>query len=124
MAGQFLTSECFQNLQPLLGKQEMHAILPDRIVVALKEANADDIVIIDLEGRHSLFSYMIVASSKSAKHSVSLARVVSKLVGPVTREGMESQNWISMDVGDGIVHIFLPEVRKYYDVEGVWRYTE
>lgn len=102
----------------------MHAILPDRIVVALKEANADDIVIIDLEGRHSLFSYMIVASSKSAKHSVSLARVVSKLVGPVTREGMESQNWISMDVGDGIVHIFLPEVRKYYDVEGVWRYTE
>ena len=72
---------------------------------------------------------MVIASGTSQRHVSSLAdRVVATLKGAgfgnVPTEGKESSDWVLVDAGDVIVHLFRPEVRQYYDLEGMWSVPE
>ncbi len=95
------------------------------IVEALEDAKADEIVSIDLAGKTSLGDYMIVASGRSQRHVGAIAdQLVDKLKANGVRdcrvEGTELCDWVLIDAGDIIVHVFRPEVRSFYNLEKMW----
>jgi ribosome-associated protein len=95
------------------------------IVDALEDAKADEIVSIDLSGKTSLADFMIVASGRSQRHVGAIAdQLLEKLKASGMRdcrvEGMELCDWVLIDAGDVIVHVFRPEVRAFYNLEKMW----
>ena len=99
--------------------------LKDAIVSSLEDAKAEDIVAIDITGKTSLSDYMIVASGRSHRHvsavADQLARTLKDLGYDKPRiEGLPHCDWVLVDAGDVIVHIFRPEVREFYNIEKMW----
>ncbi|MBA4274167.1 MAG: ribosome silencing factor [Alphaproteobacteria bacterium] len=95
------------------------------IATTLDDNKAEDIVIIDLVGKSSFADAMLVASGRSARHVVSLADHVSQALreaGYATPpiEGKETGDWVLLDAGDVIVHLFRPEIRQFYNLEKMW----
>ncbi len=97
-----------------------------RIVLArLEDIKAEDSVTIDLTGKSSIGDYMVVTSGRSQRHVGSVADNVIKglhaagLTG-VRVEGMRQGDWVLIDAGDVIVHVFRPEVRDFYNLEKMW----
>ncbi len=95
------------------------------ILKTLEDQKAEDIVTIDLSDKESFADAMIVASSLSARHCSALADYVIEALKnygmkSVPTEGMETCNWILIDAGDIVVHIFREEVRQYYQLEKLW----
>ncbi|MBV8800792.1 MAG: ribosome silencing factor [Alphaproteobacteria bacterium] len=100
-----------------------------RIRESLDADKAEDVVTIDLHGRSSLADALVIASGRSARHVSSLAENLARKLkdaGYGTRpiDGLEQGDWVLVDAGDVIVHIFRPEVRVYYDLEGMWSVRE
>lgn len=86
---------------------------------------AEDVVVIDLVGRTSIADCMIIATGRSQRHVGSIAdRIVQSLkdggFGRVRVEGMPACDWVLIDAGDLIVHVFRPEVRNFYNLEKMW----
>ncbi|MDD4616991.1 MAG: ribosome silencing factor [Alphaproteobacteria bacterium] len=97
----------------------------DAALKVLDERQAQDIVAITLTGRSALADYMIIASGKTSRQVAALAdhldAAFHKLgARRITVEGKEEGNWVLVDAGDIIVHLFRPEVRKYYDLDSIW----
>lgn len=94
------------------------------VVDTLDEGKAEDLVVIDLQGKSSIANQMVVASGTSQRHVASLAEKVQeklKAAGYVSMsEGEEKADWILIDAFDVIVHIFKPEVREFYNLEKMW----
>lgn len=95
------------------------------IVDTLDQNKAEDIVSINLIGKTSLADYMIIASGGSGRHVSALADYLSKALKEnghmdVNIEGLAHSDWVLLDCGDIIVHIFRPEVREFYDLEKMW----
>jgi ribosome-associated protein len=114
-------------VQPQAVKKDSELIA--RIVKSLDDDKAEDIVTIDLEGRSSLADALIIATGRSSRHVASIAEHLArklKEAGYGTRpiDGASQGDWVLVDAGDVIVHIFRPEVRSYYDLEGMWRVGE
>jgi ribosome-associated protein len=97
-----------------------------RLVLAtLDDAKAEDTVSIDLTGKSSLADSMVVTSGRSARHVAAVADRVLKDLGKagvknVRVEGMRNADWVLIDAGDVIVHVFRPEVRTFYSIEKMW----
>jgi ribosome-associated protein len=96
-----------------------------RIVASLEDDKAEEIVTVDLAGRSSLCDAAVIASGRSTRHVMSIAEHLArrlKDVGYGTRPvtGAAQGDWALVDAGDVIVHVFRPEVRDYYDLEGMW----
>lgn len=95
------------------------------IVQTLDDNKAEDITIIDMAGKSTFADAMIVASGRSARHVAALAGHVNDALrlagfpGPVA-EGKEVGDWVLLDTGDIIVHLFRPEVRLLYNIEKMW----
>ena len=92
---------------------------------ALQELKAEDIVQLDVSGVASFTDYMIFASGNSTRHVGAIADSVieaAKASGEPPRgvEGAEVGEWILVDLGDVVVHVMLPEVRRYYELEKLW----
>jgi len=86
---------------------------------------AEDSVTIDLTGKSSIADYMVVASGRSNRHVASIAEQVIKDVEQahvprVRVEGLRQSDWVLIDSGDVIVHVFRPEVRDHYNLEKMW----
>jgi ribosome-associated protein len=86
---------------------------------------AEDTVTIDLNGKSSIGDYMVVASGRSQRHVASIAdEVIEQLhkagLARVRVEGQRVGDWVLIDAGDVIVHIFRPEVRLFYNLEKMW----
>lgn len=103
--------------------------LPEHMLEAalkvLDERQAEDIVTVDLAGRSAMADYMIIASGRASKQLGAIAHYLreefEKLGATQMRiEGMSEGNWVLMDAGDIIVHLFRPEVRRYYNLEQIW----
>lgn len=110
-------------------KAPIEPTLLARILTSLDDDKAEDIVTIDLDGRSSLADAIVIANGRSARHVSSIAEHLArrlKEAGYGTRpiDGLQSGDWVLVDAGDVIVHIFRPEVRNYYDLEGMWSVQE
>jgi ribosome-associated protein len=96
------------------------------IVNWLDEAKAEDVVSIPLEGKSSLGDYMIVATGRNDRHVGAIAeqlREKIKATGEprVRVEGLKACDWVLIDTGDIIIHVFRPEVREFYNLEKMWK---
>ena len=96
-----------------------------RILASLEDDKAENIIAIDLEGRSALCDAAVIASGRSSRHVMSIAEHLARRLKeqgygtrPVT--GAAQGDWVLVDAGDIIVHVFRPEVRDYYDLEGMW----
>ncbi|MGB8736365.1 MAG: ribosome silencing factor [Rhodomicrobium sp.] len=101
------------------------ASLAHFITDTLDDAKADDIVSIDVAGKTSLSDFMIIASGRSQRHVGAIAdRLLEKLkehgVRDTKVEGMPLCDWVLIDAGDVIVHVFRPEARTFYNIEKMW----
>lgn len=91
----------------------------------LKDKKAEDVVIIDVSSASSIADFIVVSTAGSERQAQSMARHVeqsleAKGIVALSVEGFHSARWILMDYGDIMVHIFLNEMRAYYDIEGLW----
>lgn len=99
--------------------------LRDAALKVLDERQAEDIMTFDLGGRSTMADYLIVASGRAARQLAAIAHYLgeafAKLGVSRTRiEGLPEANWVLVDGGDVIVHLFLPEVRGFYKIEDIW----
>ena len=95
------------------------------VVEALEELKGKDIVKLDVRNLTTVTDYMIVASGSSNRHVKSLADAVaakSKAAGhrPAGVEGENGGEWVLLDLGDTLVHVMLPRVREFYNLEKLW----
>ena len=101
-------------------------LLLDRILTSLKNDKAEDIGQIDLRGKSSIGDYMIIASGRSSRQVTAISE---KLVDNIKKdfgrsskvEGKNAGDWVLIDTGDVIVHVFRPEVREFYQLEKMWQ---
>lgn len=96
------------------------------IVAWLDDAKAEDVVTIPLEGKSSLGDYMVVATGRSDRHVGAIAdqlreKIKAASEQPVRVEGMNACDWVLLDTGDIIIHVFRPEVRDFYNLEKMWK---
>ncbi|SET19547.1 ribosome-associated protein [Nitrosomonas marina] len=94
-------------------------------VDALEEIKASDIKVLSVAKLTSMFDYIIIASASSSRQTKALAdNIREKIKGAggsiLSLEGEQSGEWVLVDMGDVIVHIMLPETRKYYNLEALW----
>jgi ribosome-associated protein len=100
-----------------------------RILTSLDDDKAEQLAVIDLEGRSSLCDTIVIANGRSSRHVSSIAdRLARRLkeagYGTCHIDGLSQGDWVLVDAGDVIVHVFRPEVRAYYDLEGMWSVDE
>jgi len=91
----------------------------------LDDDKAMDIAVIDLEGKTSIGDYMVIASGSSQRQVGAMAEhlqsnLKSAGLGRVAVEGVAQCDWVLIDTGDIIVHLFRPEVREFYNLEKIW----
>ena len=94
-------------------------------LAAAEDMKAEDTISINLAGKTSIADYMVVTSGRSDRHVVSVAdRVVKDLekagVKRIRVEGGKVGDWVLIDAGDVIIHVFKPEVRDFYALEKMW----
>ena len=97
-----------------------------RIITSLDDDKAENIVTVSLDGRSALADAAVIASGRSSRHVAAIAEHLSRRLkegGYGTRpvSGAATGDWVLVDAGDVIVHVFRPEVREYYDLEGMWK---
>jgi ribosome-associated protein len=95
------------------------------VLASLEDSKAEDIVTINIVGKSALGDYMVVVSGRSSRHVTAIAEhlmddLKGEDIGPVRVEGLETGDWILIDCGDIIVHIFRPEIREFYNIEKMW----
>lgn len=96
-----------------------------KILHWLDEAKAEDVVSIDLAGKSSIGDFMVVASGRNDRHVGAVAEQIQKHLkdegsARARVEGLEACDWVLIDTGDIIVHVFRPEVREFYNLEKMW----
>ncbi len=101
-------------------------LLLDRVLTSLSDDKAEDVVQIDLRGVTEIGDHMVIASGRSSRQ---VAAMSEKLVDRIKQEfgftckveGRDTGDWVLIDTGDVIVHIFRPEVREFYQLEKMWQ---
>ena len=96
-----------------------------RILTSLEEDKAEDIVQVDLRGKSSIGDYMVICSGRSSRQVAAISeKLVERLKAEFGRgakvEGKDAGDWVLIDTGDVIVHVFRPEVREFYQLEKMW----
>lgn len=95
------------------------------VETSLDDDQAEDVVVIDLAGKTSFADYMIVASGRNTRHIAAMAmkladRMKQAGLRGVEIEGLNQCDWVLVDAGDVIIHLFRPEVRTFYNIEKMW----
>ena len=103
----------------------LHAL----VMQQLDDDQAQDIVSIDLAGKSSMADHMVVASGRSTRQVASIAQKLAEKIkqdghGPVRLEGLPAADWVVIDAGDVVVHLFRPEVRSFYNIERMWSFGD
>mgnify|MGYP003888519877 CR=1 FL=1 len=96
------------------------------VLASLEDSKAENIVSIDIRGKSTLGDYMVVASGRSHRHVAAVAEHLLKALkdaglGNARVEGLSGADWVLIDTGDVIVHVFRPEVREFYNLEKMWQ---
>jgi ribosome-associated protein len=95
------------------------------ILKSLEDDKAEDIVQIDLRGKSAIGDFMVICSGRSTRQVSAMSeKLVERLKADLGRnakiEGKETGDWVLIDTGDVIVHVFRPEVRDFYQLEKMW----
>ncbi len=96
-----------------------------KVLESLNDNKAEEIVQIDLRGKTAMGDYMVICSGRSSRQVAALAEKVTEDLkadfGVLSKmEGKETGDWVLIDTGDVIVHVFRPEVREFYQLEKMW----
>ncbi|WP_299870551.1 ribosome silencing factor [uncultured Hoeflea sp.] len=96
---------------------------------SLADSKAEDTVFIDIAGKSALADHMVVASGRSNRHVAAVCdRLISELkdagFGAPRVEGLATGDWVLIDAGDVIIHVFRPEIREFYNIEKMWQTPE
>ena len=107
------------------GKNIPSMSMLDLVLNSLQDDKAEDIVTIELQGKSQIADYMVVASGRSTRQVSAIAEKLSERLkqnmGVIARiEGKGAGDWVLLDAGDIIVHVFRPEVREFYQLEKMW----
>lgn len=99
--------------------------LQNAIIASLEDDKAEQIAVVDLKGKTSFADAMIIADGRSNRHVSSMADSLSKALKEqgfiaLSIEGLESCDWVLIDAGDIVVHLFKPGVRELYNLEKMW----
>ena len=94
-------------------------------LAALEDAKAEDIVTLELDGKTAIADAMLVVSGRSNRHVASIADKLEEALKAagyrdLRIEGQQHCDWVLVDAGDVIIHIFRPEVRMFYNLEKLW----
>jgi ribosome-associated protein len=138
-----ITSCCYakkgKTLTTVHTKGKAHAVIPkspergadaaaralELVLASLEDSKAEDIVTINIVGKSALGDYMVVVSGRSNRHVAAISEhLISDLkdegFGSPRVEGLEAGDWVLIDTGDIIVHVFRPEIREFYNIEKMW----
>jgi nicotinate-nucleotide adenylyltransferase len=110
-------------LLPRLRPTEPHPKILDLVVQTLEDGKAEDIVTIDLAGKTTIADHMVIASGRSTRQVLALTEHLDEVLSRRIRisiEGKTQGDWVLIDAGDVIVHLFRPEIRSYYNLEKMW----
>ena len=109
------------------GKAESDA-LHALVMKSLDDDQAQDIVSIPLAGKSNIADHMVIAEGRSTRQVAAIAQKLAERVkqagGTVRVEGLANADWVLIDAGDVIVHLFRPEVRSFYNLERMWAVDE
>lgn len=105
------------------------ASLFDLVLQSLDDDQAQDVVSIPLEGKSSIADYMVIGSGRSTRQVAAMAQKLAERVkhagyGHVRIEGLPAADWVLIDAGDVVVHLFRPEVRSFYNLEKMWGFGD
>ncbi|PAX08122.1 ribosome silencing factor [Sphingomonas lenta] len=108
--------------------QEVEA-LHSAVLQSLEDDQAVDLLSIPLAGKTTIADHMVIASGRSTRQVASMAtKLAEKIKGEFNRiarvEGLPTADWVLIDAGDVIVHIFRPEVRSFYNLEKMWAFGD
>ena len=97
----------------------------DLVLTSLEDSKGEDIVSIDMTGKSALADHMVIVSGRSHRHVNAVAEHLLRDLkdngfGTSKVEGLQNGDWVLIDTGDIIVHIFRPEVRSFYNIEKMW----
>ena len=103
----------------------LHAL----VLQSLDDDQAQEIVSIPLEGKSSIADHMVIASGRSTRQVAAMAQKLAERIkqggfGHVRIEGLPAADWVLVDAGDVVVHLFRPEVRTFYNLERMWGFGE
>jgi ribosome-associated protein len=99
------------------------------VLQQLDDDQAQEVVTIDLAGKSSIADHMVIASGRSTRQVAAMAQKLAEKVkqagfGPVKLEGLPAADWVLLDAGDVVVHLFRPEVRSFYNLERMWAFGD
>ena len=99
------------------------------VLHSLDEDQAQDVVSIPLEGKSSIADYMVIASGRSTRQVAAIATHLAERLkkqghGSPRIEGLPAADWVLIDAGDVVVHLFRPEVRSFYNLERMWGFGD
>lgn len=99
------------------------------VLKQLADDQAQDVVTIDLAGKSSIADHMVIASGRSTRQVAAIAQKLAEEVkkqglGPVRLEGLPAADWVLIDAGDVVIHVFRPEVRSFYNLERMWAFGD
>ncbi|WP_068070605.1 ribosome silencing factor [Novosphingobium lentum] len=103
--------------------------LHDLVLASLDDDQAMEVVSIPLEGKSSIADYMVIASGRSTRQVAAMAQKLAERIkksghGPVRIEGLPAADWVLVDAGDVVIHLFRPEVRSFYNLERMWAFGD
>ncbi|EBA17399.1 Iojap-related protein [Roseobacter sp. SK209-2-6] len=103
-----------------------NTVLLERILSSLDDDKAEDVVQIDLRGKTAIADFMVIASGRSTRQVAAMSEKLTDRLkqeyGILSKiEGKDTGDWVLIDTGDVIVHIFRPEVREFYQLEKMWQ---
>ena len=116
------TTKAIPNM-PADATNELHEL----VLAQLDDDQAMEVVSIPLEGKSSVADFMVIASGRSTRQVASMAQKLAERVkreghGSARVEGLPAADWVLIDAGDVVVHLFRPEVRSFYNLERMWSF--
>ena len=110
----------------MVGMNDFVSQTLDAALASLENSKAESIIPIDIRGRSTIGDHMIIASGRSHRHVTAVADHLLQALREIgckdiRVDGLETGDWVLIDTGDIIVHIFRPEIREFYNLEKIWR---
>jgi ribosome-associated protein len=99
------------------------------VLSSLDEDQAQEVVVIPLQGKSSMADHMVIASGRSTRQVAAIAQKLAERLkqggfGSARIEGLPAADWVLIDAGDVVVHLFRPEVRSFYNLERMWGFGD